>query len=244
MPIEEDGYSSIELPSFDQAPNYYAAILAYFALYLGGLVVEVGAGIGTFPQCLLSFPQITTLTLVEPARNLVPILREKFFGNSNVRLMNGNLQSVAGSLSCDAVVLMNVLTHVEHDEGLLRAIHQVLKPGGTVLLFVPALPSLYEALDEAFGHIRRYRKSELDSLLAKVGFQVGCLRYFNLPGIVSWFLFGKIFKRTTLSPWNVWLYDRLFMSWIPGFERRWEPVFGQSVLAVCTKPSKGNRSNW
>ena len=56
MPIEEEGYPSAELPSFDNAPNYYAAILQYFAPYLGGQVVEVGAGIGTFSQCLLSFP--------------------------------------------------------------------------------------------------------------------------------------------------------------------------------------------
>jgi len=240
MPIEDDRYPSTELPSFDQAPNYYAAILNYFVPYLSGHVVEVGAGIGTFSQCLLSFPQITTLTLVEPAKNLAPILREKFFGNANVRLVNGNLQSIAGTLSCDAVVLINVLEHVDHDEDLLRAIYQVLKPGGTVLLFVPALPCLYGALDEAFGHIRRYRKGELGVLLTKVGFQVGCLRYFNLPGIVSWFIFGKIFKRTTLSPWSVWLYDRLFMSWIPRCERAWEPVLGQSVLAVCTKFPTGN----
>lgn len=240
MPIEEERYPGIELPSFGQAPNYYAAILQYFGPHLRGHVVEVGAGIGTFSQCLLSFPQIKTLTLVEPARNLIPVLREKFSGNSNVQFVNGNLQSVAGSLSCDVVVLINVLEHVEHDEGLLRAIHRVLKPGGTVLLFVPALPCLYGALDEAFGHIRRYRKCELDSLLTKVGFQVGSLRYFNLPGIVSWLMFGKIFKRTTLSPWSVWLYDRLFMSWVPWCERVWEPVLGQSVLAVSTKLPKGN----
>lgn len=232
IPIEEGGYSSTELPSFDQASNYYAAILTHFAPYLSGHVVEVGAGIGTFSQCLLNSPQDTTLTLVEPAKNLVSVLHEKFFNNANVRLVNGNLQSVAGSLSCDAMVAI-MLEHVEHDEDLLRAIHQVLKPGGTVFLFVPALPCLYGTLDEAFRHIRRYRKGELGSLLTKVGFQIRCLRYFNLPGIVSWFIFGKVFKRTALGPWSVWFYDRLFMSWIPRLEQRWEPVIGQSLLAAA-----------
>jgi SAM-dependent methyltransferase len=241
MPIEGEEYPSPELPSFDNAPNYYAAILKYFAPYLGGHVVEVGAGIGTFSQCLLSLPQITTLTLVEPAKTLFPILRKKLSGNSKVRFVNGTLQSVASSLSCDSVVLINVLEHVENDEELLSTIHQVLKPGGAVVLFVPALPGLYGSLDEGFGHIRRYRKGQLGSLLMKVGFQVGCLRYFNLPGILSWFVIGKIFKCKSLNPWSVWLYDRLFMSWIPRCERIWEPVLGQSVLAVCTKPPKGNR---
>lgn len=135
MPIEEEGYPSTELPSFDDAPNYYAEILEYFAAY----------------QCLLSFPQITTLTFVEPAKNLPPILRKKLSGNSKVRFVNGNLQSVASSRSCDSVVLINVLEHVENDEELLSTIHQVLQPGGTVLLLVPALSGLYGSLDEEFG---------------------------------------------------------------------------------------------
>jgi hypothetical protein len=50
MPIEEEGYPSIELPAFGNASNYYAAILERFAPYLGGQVVEAGAGIGAFSQ--------------------------------------------------------------------------------------------------------------------------------------------------------------------------------------------------
>jgi hypothetical protein len=59
--------------------------------------------------------------------------------------------------------------------------------------------------------------------------------------IISWFVFGKIFKCETLNPRNVWLYDQLFMSWIPRCERIWEPVVGQSPRAVCTRPPKDNR---
>jgi SAM-dependent methyltransferase len=241
MPVEEERYPSTELPSFQNAPNYYAAILKYFAPHLSGEVVELGAGIGTFSQCLLNFPQITTLTLVEPAKNLFPILCSKLSESSKVRLVNGDLQSVADSLSCDSVVLINVLEHVENDEELLNTIHQVLKPGGAVLLFVPAVPGLYGSLDEVFGHFRRYRKGELGSLLTKAGFQVGCLRYFNFLGTLSWFVFGRIFKCKTLNPGSVWLYDRLVMSWVPRCERIWEPVLGQSLLAICTKPPTENR---
>jgi SAM-dependent methyltransferase len=239
MQIKEDWYPSTELPSFDNAPNYYAAILEYFAPYLSGHVVEVGAGIGTFSQCLLSLPHITSLTLVEPAKNLFPILSGKFSGSSKVRIMNENLQHVGRSSAYDSVVLINVLEHVEDDEDLLKTIHQVLKPGGSVLIFVPALPSLYGSLDRNFGHVKRYRKNELGTLLTKVGFRVGCLRYFNLPGVISWFVFGRIFRSTSLKPWSVWLYDRLFMSWIPQFERMWEPVLGQSLIAISTKSPRG-----
>ena len=239
MPVREEWYPSTELPSFENAPNYYAAILKYFAPYLCGHVVEVGAGIGTFSHCLLSLPHITHLTLIEPAENLFPILRQKLSENSKVHLVNGNLQNVAGSLSCDSVVMMNVLEHIENDEEVLNTIHQVLRPGGTLLIFVPAVPWLYGSLDKNFGHIRRYRKDELGTTLTKVGFQVKCLRYFNFPGIVSWFVFGRIFECKSLNPWSVWLYDRLFMSWIPQFERIWEPALGQSLIAVSIKSSEG-----
>ena len=37
--------------------------------------------------------------------------------------------------------------------------------------------------------------------------------------IISWFVFGIILKCKTLNPRSVWLYDRLFMSWIPRCER-------------------------
>jgi len=235
MSIAEDRYPGAELPSFENAPNYYAAILGYFAPCLAGQIVEVGAGIGTFSQCLLRLPEITELTAIEPARNIFPMLRERLSGNAKARLVNGTLQSVADSLSCDAVVMINVLEHVERDEELLRTARQVLKPGGALLLFVPALPQLYGSLDQHFGHVRRYRKGELGAILEKAGFHVECLRYFNLPGIFSWFVFGRIFKCTSLNPWSVRLYDRLFMSWIPRCERRWEPMVGQSILAIGTK---------
>lgn len=233
MNREGASYDRAELTVFKQASNYYASIFDYVAPYLGSRVVEIGAGIGTFSKHLLTCPHITALTLIEPADNLFPLLCEELSGNAQVRLVHGQFAAVAGSISCDSVVLINVLEHVDHEEDLLRAIHRSLAPGGTLLLFVPALPGLYGSLDAAFGHVRRYRKAELHALLSRVGFDVVGLRYFNLLGTVTWFLAGKVFKRTALGPWSVWFYDRLFMSWIPRLERRWEPVIGQSLLAAA-----------
>ena len=63
---------------------------------------------------------------------------------------------------------------------------------------------------------------------------------FNVRTAVSWFVLGDIFKCKMLTPWSVWLYDRLFISWIPRCERIRESVLGESLLAVCTEPLKGN----
>ncbi len=53
------------------------------------------------------------------------------------------------------------MEHIEDDEQFLHNAHRALVPGGTLLLFVPALPWLYGAMDREFGHCRRYVKSDL-----------------------------------------------------------------------------------
>jgi len=227
-------YPGTELAALEAAPNYYAAILSHFAPHLGSHAVEVGAGIGTFSKYLLSCPQISTLTLIEPANNLFPLLGEKLSGDARVCLVNGHLNRVADSLSSDSVVLINVLEHSEDDEDLLCTIRRVLKPKGTLLLFVPALPMLYGSLDKAFGHVRRYTKAGLRSRLEKQGFQVVCVRYFNLPGIVTWFVAGKVFNRKSLNARDVRLYDRWIMSWVGRLEQTCNPPIGQSLLAIAT----------
>lgn len=230
----EGCYPGTELTALADAPNYYEAILREFSPYLGSRVVEIGAGIGTCSEYLLRYPQIKTLTLIEPASNLISILREKLSGDARVRLVNGPLKSVAESLSSDSVVLINVLEHVEDEEDLLRTIRHILKPNGALLLFVPALPMLYGSLDKAFGHVRRYRKAELRLQVEKHGFKIVNLRYFNLPGIVAWFVAGKVLNRKSLRARDARVYDRWIMSWVGRLEQMCHPPIGQSLLVVAT----------
>lgn len=66
----------------------------------------------------------------------------------------------------DGIVLLNVLEHIELDEAALFHVARILKPGGVVVIEVPAGPQLYNVYDKLLCHHRRYRMSEL---LAKVG---------------------------------------------------------------------------
>jgi hypothetical protein len=90
-------------------------------------------------------------------------------------------------------------------------------------------------LDEAFGHARRYTKPVLASKLEKAGFRLECLYYLNFPGVVSWFLAGKIFRWGSLRPKSVRTYDRWVVPWVSKIERYWKPVIGQSLIAVARK---------
>jgi SAM-dependent methyltransferase len=76
------------------------------------------------------------------------------------------------SESCDAVVSLQVLEHIEDDVAALAQTHRILKPGGVAVIEVPAGPHLYDAYDRALKHFRRYRMSELLDKLAQTGFRV------------------------------------------------------------------------
>ena len=230
-------YSGTELDALVEARNYYGWILTHFAPYVGSKVVELGAGTGTFAAFLLGGTNVSELTLVEPADNLFPLLQKKFSADPRVKLVKGYLGDLPASPALDSVVLINVHEHVRDDVDLLLGAYQRLVPGGTILVFAPALAALYGTLDEAFEHCRRYTKSDLASKLQQAGFGVESIRYLNLPGVATWFLAARVFRRNTIGRTAVRFYDRWVVPCASRLERLREPPLGQSLLAVARKPA-------
>jgi SAM-dependent methyltransferase len=73
----------------------------------------------------------------------------------------------------DLVLMLDVLEHVENDETALNeAASTFLKPGGSLLLSVPAGQMLFSRHDELLGHKRRYSPARLRALTAKAGLDV------------------------------------------------------------------------
>jgi len=224
-----------ELEALRDAHNYYDAIFSFFGPYIGKRVVEVGAGIGNFSRVVLSRAPLSELTLIEPAADLFPRLQQTFDGDKRVNVINARLEDIADSLTPDSVVLVNVLEHCEDDRNLLGTIHRILPVGGTLLLFVPALPCLFGTFDKAVGHLRRYTKSSLGSLLRHVSFDIVGLRYFNMPGIVTWFVAGRVLRVKSVRRSVVQRYDRWIMPWLSKVEQRWAPPIGQGLVAIARK---------
>ncbi len=226
-------YTGTELTAMAAAPNYYRGILSRFAPYLGSHTIEVGAGVGTFASLLASEPAIERLTLIEPAANNYPILSERFQGSDRISVIHGYLSDCAEGLRGDALVLVNVLEHIEDDRRFMRDARRVLDPSGRLLIFVPAMPSIYGALDRALDHYRRYTRDGLRRLLEGSGFRIRELYYMNLPGALSWFIHGRVLRRRTLAATQVRLYDRWVIPWVVRMESSWKPPLGQSLLAVA-----------
>ena len=84
-----------------------------------------------------------------------------------------------------------------------------MKPGGRLLVYVPAVPLAYGTLDRMLGHYRRYTAQSLGRVLRGAGLDPGPVDYFNLFGLLGWFVNGRILRRTTLSENQIALFERL-----------------------------------
>ena len=195
---------------------------AQAAAYARGTVAEVGAGIGTFSERLLD-AGVERLLLVEPEAACVERLRARFGADPRVTISDEllpdspALAALAGS--CDLVLCQNVLEHIADDGAALASMGAALRPGGVVVVLVPAHPRLFGALDRAYGHERRYTHERLERLAAESGLEVVSLVSFNALGILGWWTKTRFSPQPRLDPASLRWYERLLRVWRPVEDR-------------------------
>jgi ubiquinone/menaquinone biosynthesis C-methylase UbiE len=151
--------------------------------------------------------------------------------------------------SIDVVVMLNVLEHIQDDGEAVRQVARILKPGGAVVIEVPAGPHLYDVYDKVLMHYRRYELAGLVRLLKGADLSVvhasnlGALLY---PGF--WYVKKKN-QRYLDAPENMQkeivarairksARNRLFeaVMWVESCLRSWAPLpFGIRCLVTCRK---------
>jgi len=102
--------------------------------------------------------------------------------------------------SMDIVVALNVLEHIEDDVLALKKIYHLLKPGGKLIIEVPASPWLYDSFDAALHHFRRYTAKDLIKKMQSAGFVVthwSHLGFFAYPAFLLVKLVSKYIKPYT-----------------------------------------------
>jgi 2-polyprenyl-3-methyl-5-hydroxy-6-metoxy-1,4-benzoquinol methylase len=224
------------LDNLDGADNYAEWIFELIEPYLGHEVLEVGAGHGTFTEMLARTAK--RVVACDLSERCVSRLRERFSGEESVEILHGSVDSAAAHGPFDSVILINVLEHIEDDDGALRELARLLRPGGRAVLWVPAFSLLYSDFDRKIGHYRRYRRPELRTQLLRAGYEVRDIRYVNTVGAVAWLVLARFLRRTPTNGTPVKVFDRYFVPLLKRLERRWQPPFGQSVLAVATRPAE------
>src|SRR5690606_20861150 len=96
------------------------------------------------------------------------------------------------------IVCSNVLEHVEDDVGALQQLHELLVPGGHLVLVVPMLQALHGQIDRAIGHYRRYGRAEIAEKLRKAGFTAEHTAPMNALGIPGWWLNSVLLRRSSV----------------------------------------------
>jgi SAM-dependent methyltransferase len=201
-------------------------------------VLEVGAGVGTITRRLLDTDPDLSIVALEPAGNLFGDLASVAALSARVEAANQTLvEYLAGAPEpFDAVVYLNVLEHVEDDARELRLAADVLRPGGALLVFGPALEWLYSELDYNAGHYRRYSVTRLRRLVRAAGFEILSLRYFDVVGVLPYLVVYRLLRRPAISGSTLWGYDRLLVPVSRRLQRAVpRPPLGKNVVLVARK---------
>jgi SAM-dependent methyltransferase len=140
----------------------------------GATILEVGCGTGGNLALLSCFGRVVG---AEPDEEAIALARQRGIGTICRGSLPNQLPFEKGAF--DLAVLLDVLEHVEHDREALEALVAVLKPGGCLLVTVPAFEWLWSRHDERHHHFRRYRLGELTRRLTGAGLRVEGATYFN-----------------------------------------------------------------
>lgn len=152
--------------------------------------------------------------------------------------------------SFDLVFATDIVEHVDNDELAVAEIARVLRPGGYVLLTVPAFNALWGLQDEVAFHKRRYRLGPLLRKVRGAGLEPERAFYFNYLLCPPIWLVRRLLRVTRVrlaseNQLNTRLLNRLLTSifaYDVSTAPRLRPPFGVSALVLARKsssPSEG-----
>ncbi len=166
---------------------------------VGQRVLEIGSGLGNISGHL---GRREIMLVSDISDTYLEKLQQRFKGNSRVRVVRYDLNEGSRpdlqNLNLDTVICLNVLEHIEDDAAALRGIAGMLRPGGRLILLVPAHAPLYSPLDKHLDHYRRYSRKGLTDLLQRTGFAVERRFFFNMLGALGWWVNGRLLRRKVL----------------------------------------------
>ncbi len=207
--------------------NYNNSIASMICRYAGSArdIMDFGAGIGF-------------LTGKVRARGLNPSCVELDRSNRATLIQIGfptvaTLEEVPlGSL--DFIYSSNVLEHIEDDVETLIALRERLRPGGGLLLYVPAFQSLYSSMDKQVGHFRRYDRASLGDKLREANFKIEDMFYTDVLGYFATRAFqlsGNNMSHASLL--SLQIYDRFVFPVGHLIERLVRVPVGKNIVAVA-----------
>ena len=136
-------------------------------------ILDAGCGTGINLDYLAEFGRVSGADLSDDA---IEFCRRR--GHDTVQKLDLTDLSLESD-RFDLVTVLDVIEHIDRDREAVRELVRVTRPGGHVLVTVPAFPELWSEHDEINHHKRRYRGEEVRELLTSSGCDIVKFTYMN-----------------------------------------------------------------
>jgi glycosyltransferase involved in cell wall biosynthesis len=223
------GRGELTLKLLQKASKYNAWVYQMLRPHIGQDILEVGSGIGNMTRYFVGHGRVTA-TDISPF--CLRELQRTYAEHQSVKVqpLDISRNSYPQFEIYDTIVCLNVLEHIEDDVEALKNMRKLLKPGGRLLLYVPANPRLYCEIDRGVGHYRRYLMDELLGKMKKAGYRVTNFRHHNIIGAIGWWIQGKVLGKKSIGANDVGGFE-LLMPLVKAQDKL-DSRFALSILAI------------
>lgn len=113
-----------------------------------------------------------------------------------ISIKKGDITKLQGNAEYDYVLCCDVLEHIADDKKAVTNLWSFVKPGGSLIVSVPAHSHLFGKRDKLLGHYRRYNKQRLIGLTTQLtSYKISLLTYWNIFGYFTYYFFERILHK-------------------------------------------------
>jgi ubiquinone/menaquinone biosynthesis C-methylase UbiE len=206
-------------------------------------ILDIGCGTGRNLQAL---SELGSVWGIDNSKDAIMYCKKRGFKNA---ILGDAHNTKLKANSFDAITLLDVLEHTDHNK-TLQEVYRLLKPHGLVVITVPAYKKLWSQWDVVLHHKRRYTKKNLSEVLQKNFFSVKKISYLYsflvAPVYVIRLIKSKISSKNYSSDFtiNSNIVNTLF-SKIASFEaffaKNFTVPFGTSIICVAVKKESSSQ---
>jgi spermidine synthase len=224
--MNDYSYIGTELEFFKEAVRWKSYYRDLIRNYLTGDVLEVGAGVGSTTQFLISEKQKRWVCM-EPDAAFVEqihfLIRQNQLPHF-CQARHGVLQNLDDRERFDVILYIDVLEHIELDKSEMKLAAAHLNNEGKLIVISPAHQWLFSPFDHAIGHFRRYNKAMLFSITPE---NLRCVKimYLDCVGLFASLTNRLILKKKMPDKKQILFWDRFLIP----ISRKVDPILGYSV---------------
>ena len=211
--IDQEGHETLSVIA--EADNFNRWMYNTIKPYCKGKVLEIGSGVGNISEYFIE--DGFTIFLTDIRDSYCEVLRKNFAGRNtilgveNIDLVDNDFDAKYARHigTFDTVFALNVIEHIEDDKLAIANCKKLLAKGGNLIILVPAYQFLYNNFDKELYHFRRYLKKQMINLFNANDIPVIRSFYFNVFGILGWFMSGKLAKKKIIPAGQMRFYNKI-----------------------------------